>query len=62
MHRGKSLTRTPLRIGVDIVKNIVEKHDCFVLVVTWPHNRRRVQITTYNYKQQKKCGRLKKNS
>ena len=32
--RGKSLTRTPLRIGVDIVKNIVEKHDCFVLVVT----------------------------
>ena len=31
--RGKSLTRTPLRIGVDIVKNIVEKHGCFVLVV-----------------------------
>ena len=32
--RGKSLTRTPLRIGVDIVKNIVEKHGCFVLVTT----------------------------
>ena len=32
-NRGKSLTRTPLRIGVDIVKNIVEKHGCFVLVV-----------------------------
>ena len=31
--RGKSLTRTPLRIGVDIVKHIVEKHGCFVLVV-----------------------------
>ena len=31
--RGKSLTRTPLRISVDIVKNIVEKHGCFVLVV-----------------------------
>ena len=31
--RGKSLTRTPIRIGVDIVKNIVEKHGCFVLVV-----------------------------
>ena len=31
--RAKSLTRTPLRIGVDIVKNIVEKHGCFVLVV-----------------------------
>ena len=32
--RGMSLTRTPLRIGVDIVKNIVEKHGCFVLVIT----------------------------
>ena len=60
--RGKSLTRTPLRIGVDIVKNIVEKHGCFVLVVNWPQNRRRVQITTYNYyNQQKNCGRFKKN-
>ena len=54
-HRGKSLTRTPLRIGVDIVKkkNIVEKHGCFVLVITWPQNRRRVQSTTYNYNQPK---------
>ena len=58
--RGKSLTRTPLRIGVDIVKNIVEKHSCFVLVVNWPQNRRRVQITTYNYNQQQNCGRFKK--
>ena len=32
--RGMSLMRTPLRIGVDIVKNIVEKHGCFVLVIT----------------------------
>ena len=43
-----------------MVKNIVEKHGCFVLVITWPQNRRRVQMTTYNYNQQKKCGRLKK--
>ena len=33
--REKSLTRTPLMIGVDIVNNIVEKHGCcFVLVIT----------------------------
>ena len=43
------------------MKNIVEKHGCFVLVVNWPQNRRRVQITTYNYNQQKNCGRFKKN-
>ena len=33
MYRGKSLTRNPLTIGVDIVKTIVEKHGCSVLVV-----------------------------
>ena len=32
--RGMCLTSTPLRIGVDIVENIVEKHGCFVLVIT----------------------------